>query len=854
MLINKIKKRDGRKVPFNKNKIENAVFKATKAIGQENKAISREITQEVLSYLNIFYKEEGIPNVEQIQDLVEKILIERGYADIAKAYILYREQHARLRDTKRLFSDALKIINSYLDRSDWRINENSNMGFSLQGLNNHISSKITSQYWLHEIYPKEIRELHLNGDLHIHDLSQLSVYCCGWDLQDLLLTGFSGVSTKVESKPAKHFRTALMQIVNFLYSLQGESAGAQAFANFDTYLSPFIYYDNLSYPEVKQAMQEFIFNMNVPTRVGFQSPFTNITMDLNPSPAVAEQPAIIGGNLMDKSLGEFQKEMDMLNRAFAEIMLEGDAKGRVFSFPIPTYNITRDFDWDNEVLDPLWEMTAKYGIPYFSNFINSDMKPEDARSMCLFPEETLFIKIGDQIKKRSIELVFEDYKRKQIDKEWYECDNQIQTISLNPETGKFEWVKIKRFLKIYDNELITIKTKDGKVMRVSKNHLVAVFNKNALNTKKASAITEDDFLLVIKDGINILNDPINQGDTQDFTVVAIDNIQYQKLNYNQVFYDIELEKNHYFVHSNGNITHNCCRLRLDNRELRKRGGGLFGASPMTGSIGVVTLNMPRIGFMAKDEEDFVNRVYHLMDAARDSLELKRKVLERFTDAGLYPYSKFYLRDIYRRFNNYWQNHFNTIGLNGMNEALINFIGKDIGSNEGQRFTIKLMNLMRDRLVEYQEETDNMYNLEATPAEGTSYRFARLDKELFGDKIISANEERVQAEDVDPYYTNSTQLSVGYTDDIFTALDLQDNLQTLYTGGTVLHGFLGERMPSIESTKLLVKRIAENYHLPYYTITPTFSICPIHGYIPGEHEYCPICDAEMAYKETEIFGG
>ncbi len=673
-MVNVIKKRNGREVPFDEQKIENAVLKATRAIGRENKEIAREITQEVLSFINIFFKDDGIPTVEQVQDLVEKILIEKGYADIAKAYILYREQHAKLRDTKRLFSDAMNVISTYLDRSNWKVNENSNMGFSLQGLNNHISSEVTAQYWLQEIYPKEVRDAHMSGDFHIHDLSNLSVYCCGWDLHDLLLTGFGGVTTKVESKPAKHFRTALGQIVNFFYTLQGEAAGAQAFANFDTYLAPFIYYDNLTYKEVKQSLQEFIYNMNVPTRVGFQTPFTNITLDLVPSSAIAQQPVIIGGKPVDKTYGEFQNEMDMMNKAFAEVMLEGDAKGRVFSFPIPTYNITKDFDWNNEVYQSIWEMTAKYGIPYYSNFINSDMSPDDARSMC-------------------------------------------------------------------------------------------------------------------------------------------------------------------------------CRLRLDNRELRKRGGGLFGANPMTGSIGVVTINMPRIGCLASNENDFIDRAYKLMDLAKESLEIKRKILERFTETGLYPYSKFYLRDVKKRFGNYWQNHFNTIGINGMNEALINFIGKNIGSDEGLKFALRIMDAMREKLLEYQEETGNMYNLEATPAEGTSYRFARLDKDRFGGKIKVANEDRVKSDNADPYYTNSTHLPVGYTDDVFTALQLQDDLQIKYTGGTVLHGFIGERLPSKESTKLLVKRIAENFKLPYYTITPTFSICPVHGYLPGEHEYCPKCDAEIGYNEN-----
>ncbi|TDX52469.1 ribonucleoside triphosphate reductase [Orenia marismortui] len=675
-MINRyIQKRDGRKVPFKKDKIQEAVNKAAKAVGVDSDIIGEEISQEVISYLNIFFKGEGIPTVEQVQDLVEKILIEKGYAAIAKAYILYREQHAKLRDTKQLFGDAIETIENYLDRSDWKVNENSNMGYSLQGLNNHIASEITAQYWLQEIYPQEIRDKHLSGDMHIHDLSNLSVYCCGWDLKDLLLSGFGGVSTKVESKPPKHFRTALLQAVNFFYTLQGESAGAQAFSSFDTYLAPFIHYDKLTYKQVKQAMQEFIFNLNVPTRVGFQTPFTNITMDLICPNIIADEPVIIGGEAQDKTYKEFQKEMDMLNKAFAEIMLEGDSKGRVFSFPIPTYNITKDFDWDKEILEPVWEMTAKYGIPYFSNFVNSDMKPDDVRSMC-------------------------------------------------------------------------------------------------------------------------------------------------------------------------------CRLRLDNTELRKRGGGLFGANPMTGSIGVVTLNMPRIAYLAEDEEDFIKRTYELMDLAQESLEIKRKILERLTDKGLYPYSQFYLRNVKLRFDEYWKNHFNTIGLNGMNEATINFLGEDITHPEAKEFAIRVMDAMRDKLVEYQERTGNIYNLEATPAEGTSYRFASLDKQEFGNEIICANEDRVLNEDADPYYTNSTQIPVGYTDDIFESLELQDQLQKRYTGGTVLHGFIGEKMPSTQSTKLLVKRIADNFELPYYSITPTFSVCPTHGYLAGEHEYCPKCDAEMEYEKED----
>src|SRR6056297_3056471 len=488
-----VKKRDGTTVKFNTDKIKNAVLKAASAVDLDDENIGEIITQEVTSYLKIFFGEKGIPEVEQIQDLVEKVLIEKGYAEVAKAYILYREQHKKIRDTKKLFNDAIDAMNDYLDLEDWKVKENSNMGYSLQGLNNFISSEVTSQYWLQEVYPPEAGERHLDGDFHIHDLGNLSVCCCGWDLEDFLKTGFRGVSTKIESKPPKHLKTALGQMVNFFFTLQGEAAGAMAFSNFDTLLAPFIAYDNLDYKEVKQSMQEFMFNMNVPTRVGFQTPFTNITMDLKIPNYLKDQAVIIGGEYQEKTYGEFQKEMDMLNRAFAEVMLAGDAKGRMFSFPIPTYNITEDFEWENPVLDPVWEMTAKYGIPYFSNFINSDMNPEDARSMC-------------------------------------------------------------------------------------------------------------------------------------------------------------------------------CRLRLDNTEMRKRGGGLFGANPMTGSIGVVTLNMPRIGFLAEDKADFIERVYHLMDTAKESLEIKRKVLEGLTEQGLYPYSKFYLRDVKKRFDEYWKNHFNTIGINGMNES------------------------------------------------------------------------------------------------------------------------------------------------------------------------------------------
>ncbi|MEM4255081.1 MAG: ribonucleoside triphosphate reductase [Candidatus Norongarragalinales archaeon] len=668
----KIIKRDGTQVPFNKEKIANAIFKAAKAVGGSDFREARKIADVVVELLA---KESETPTVEHVQNLVEKTLIERGHAKTAKAYILYRDQHARIRDLKNAVGEAERLVDDYLNQSDWRVRENSNMGYSLQGLNNHISSSIISRYWLNRVYPPEIREAHSNADFHLHDLGLLSVYCCGWELSDLINNGFGGVAGKIESKAPSHFRVALGQVVNFFYTMQGEAAGAQAFSNFDTYLAPFIRYDSLGYREVKQALQEFIFNINVPTRVGFQTPFTNITLDLTVPHNISEEKVVIGGREMAETHADFQYEMDLFNIAFAEVMMKGDAKGRIFTFPIPTYNITRDFDWDSPVSDKIFEMTAKYGLPYFSNFVNSDMKPEDARSMC-------------------------------------------------------------------------------------------------------------------------------------------------------------------------------CRLRLDNRELRKKGGGLFGANPLTGSIGVVTINLPRIGFLSKNETEFFERLDRLADLAKESLEIKRRVLEKFTEENLYPYSKHYLRNIKQAYGAYWENHFSTIGILGMNEALENIMGENIASESGRSLALKTLDHLRARIGEYQEETGHIYNLEATPGEGTTYRFAKSDKKNYpGIKV--ANEKAWREQKAAPYYTNSTHLPVNYTDDIFLALDLQDELQAKYTGGTVLHGFLGERMPDAQATKKLVRTIAEKYRLPYYTITPTFSVCNKHGYLSGEHEYCPVCDVEIGFTPAMV---
>lgn len=671
--ILKVEKRDGRLEDFDKKRISNSIFKAAESVGGTDRKRAEEVAEEVMKRLQVKFPNKKKISSEEIYEVVIEVLMDMSHGKTAISFKLYRELSNKVRNIKSLI-DAEELVRGYIGEEDWRVKENSNMSYSWQGLNNHLSSSIQANYWLHTIYPTEIATAHINGDIHIHDLGMLAVYCCGWSLEDLLIRGFTGVEGKVSCAPPKHFSTALGQMVNFLYTLQHEAAGAQAFSSFDTYLAPFIRYDNLDYPQVKQKVQEFVFNMNVPTRVGCQTPFTNITMDLKPLGALANESVIIGGKRMSEQYKDFQPEMDILNRAFAEVMMEGDATGRVFTFPIPTYNITSDFDWDNKQLEPVWEMTAKYGIPYFANYVNSDLKPDDVRSMC-------------------------------------------------------------------------------------------------------------------------------------------------------------------------------CRLRIDNRELRKRGGGLFGSNPLTGSIGVVTLNLSRIGYLAKSESEYFKMLDRNMDLAYQSLEIKRKVLEKYTERGLYPYSRFYLDNIKKRFGEYWKNHFNTIGLNGMNESLLNFMGKDISTEEGKDFALKVLDYMRDRIGKYQEESGNIYNLEATPAEGCGYRFAKTDVKKYPDIITAAGD--VCDEEKAPFYSNSSQLPVGFTSDLFEALDLQDELQCKYTGGTVFHAFLGERLPNTEGVKTILKKVTSQYKMPYFSLTPTFSICPIHGYINGEHEFCPKCDIELGYVNHDI---
>jgi len=654
----KIQKRDGSIVEFSQEKITDAVHKAITSVGHGNGKESQKISNRVVEILNRRFKKDEVPTVEQIQDIVEEVLILEDLVEEARSYILYRDQRRKVRELGTVIDESSEKVDSYLKEIDWQVKENANMTFSLQGLNQYVGSYISKKYWLNKIYPKEIRDAAFAEDFHIHNLELIAPYCAGWDLYDFLIKGFGGVSGKIECKPPKHFRTALGQLVNVLFTLQGETAGANAVSNFDTLLAPFIRYDSLTYKQVKQAMQEFLYNCMVPTRVGFQTPFLNVSLDIKAPEFLAKQPVIIGGIPQNETYGEFQEEMNMFIQAFYEGLMEGDAKGRPFTFPIPTVSISKNFDWDNPNLEKLWEATAKYGINYFSNFVQSDMSPDDARSMC-------------------------------------------------------------------------------------------------------------------------------------------------------------------------------CRLRLDNRELYKRGGGLFGSSPKTGSIGVVTINLPRIGYQSKTKKEFFERLEHLMNLAKESLEIKRKALDDFMDKGLYPFSRHYLSDVKKMRNTYFGNHFSTIGLIGMNETLLNFMGVGIADKQGKKFALEIMDFMRDVMIKFQEETGNLYNLEATPGEGTAYRQAKADKERFPD-IITAGTKDV------PYYTNSTHLPVNYTDDIFEALDLQDELQTKYTGGTVLHLFIGEKISNPESAKNLVRKIFDKYHLPYVTLTPTFSICPTHGYIAGEHFECPQC--------------
>lgn len=655
-----IKKRNGKIVPFDRLKIEEAILKALRATGSEDPSLAKMVTDQVIHNLKKRFGYD-IPTVEQVQDVVEAELIAAGLSSCAKAYILYRNQRSELRESQAFLNKIDGIISGYVTQSDWRVAENSNASYSLSGLQAHISGAVIAEYTLKYIYPKEIAEAHRSGALHIHDLGMgtFGGYCAGWSLRQLLELGFNGVPGRISAKPARHFNAALGQIVNFLGTMQNEWAGAQAFSSFDTYLAPLAAKDKLTYPQIKQSIQEFVFAINATSRWGNQVPFTNITLDWTVPEDMRDQPILYGGKyIQEETYKDFQREMDLINRAFIEVMTTGDMNGRVFTFPIPTYNITRDFDWESENANLLFEMTAKYGIPYFQNFINSSLRPSDVRSMC-------------------------------------------------------------------------------------------------------------------------------------------------------------------------------CRLQLDLRQLASKTGGLFGSGEKTGSIGVVTINLPRLGYLSKSEEEFFNRLDDLLYLAKESLEIKRKEVSKNMEASLLPWSKRYLGNL--------DHHFSTIGLIGMHECLLNFLGEGIDSPRGKAFALRVLDFFRDRITTFQMETGHLYNLEATPAEGAAYRLAKIDKKLF-------KEIKTSGKDV-PYYTNSTHLPVNYTSDVFETLTHQDELQTKYTGGTVVHVFVGERVESAEACKNLVKKIAYNFRLPYFTITPTFSICPVHGYITGEHSHCPV---ETCALPTEVY--
>ena len=659
--IKSVVKRSGEIAPYDRKKIESAIGKAIQAVEKNldpNRAASlTDLVEEKIRLQMAGNRAHSIPAIEEIQDIVESVLIENKEVEIAKAYILYRARHEAVRDAKNLMLDINKTMDGYLAQSDWRVNENANVNFSLGGLILHNSGTITANYWLNNIYSKEVADAHKHASFHIHDLSMFSGYCAGWSLRQLIQEGLGGVTDKITSKPAKHLSTLVNQIVNFLGILQNEWAGAQAFSSFDTYLAPFVKVDNLSEQQVRQCIQSYVYGVNTPSRWGSQAPFTNITLDWTCPEDLKNKKAIVGGKEQDFTYGDCQEEMNIINRQFIKIMLEGDAEGRGFGYPIPTYNITKDFDWDSENAKLLFEMTSQYGTPYFQNFINSDLDPSDVRSMC-------------------------------------------------------------------------------------------------------------------------------------------------------------------------------CRLRLDKRELRKRGGGLFGSDEFTGSLGVVTINLPQIGYLAKTQEEFYKRLDYLMDLAKESLCVKRKVIQKLYDGGLFPYTKRYLKTL--------NNHFNTIGLCGMNECCLNLLGCDITTSKGKQFAEEILTHMRQRMSDYQEKTGELFNLEATPAESTSYRLARHDKEQYPDIITSGT--------TDPYYTNSSQLPVDYTTDIFEALDHQESLQTKYTGGTVFHTFVGEQIKDWKNCQNLVRTVFTNYKIPYLTISPVYSICPIHGYLSGEHFECPKCKAE---KEKEL---
>ena len=995
-MLTSVVKRSGATEAYNREKIRAAIGKAFEAVGKNDVSFER------LEYLTVQVEVQieqlgtgsietpGTVAIEDIQDIVETVLIEARETAVAKAYILYRAKHEAMRDARKLVQDISTTMNGYLDidttmdgylrQKDWRVNENANVNYSLGGLILHNSGTITANYWLKNIYSEAVAAAHRNADFHIHDLSMFSGYCAGWSLRQLIAEGLGGVADKITSKPARHLSTLMQQAVNFLGCLQNEWAGAQAFSSFDTYIAPFVKADKLSDKDVKQCLQSFVFGVNTPSRWGSQAPFTNITLDWTCPADLRDKPAVVGGKEAGFTYGDCAAEMDRVNRLFIELMIEGDADGRGFQYPIPTYNITPDFNWDGDNVRLLFEMTSRYGTPYFQNFVNSDLNPEDVRSMCpLLGSTKVWARSNKDIRVTSIQDIVSSMQVKGSEYEvwtqngWVPAkavqtsmtdvyqitlsngdlvfmgENHLQptkdagtvkakdltvgmwlpynkayiepeeslgceelgfalglylgcgsksgegiSYSLNPDTDIENAARVIAFWRSLGYHAHT--RSEGKLLSVhigtSSYSLISryvsgeravdqdmtslVYNSSVAfrealiegyraadgsNEKKriytSSSALRDSLLYVfaslgrkarfVSVDKRLSDAPVycitytdRGADGEFFTedaqyhyyrISAIENIGPQA-GKNLFCFEVADEP-HLFTLASGLITHNC-RLQLDKRELRKRGGGLFGSDELTGSVGVVTINLPRIGYLAKDEADFFERLKNLMLLAKESLIVKRKAVNRLMESGLFPYTKRYLKTL--------DNHFNTIGLVGMNECLRNFIGSNvtIATDKGRTFALSVLKFMRNKLADFQEQTGELFNLEATPAESTSYRLARHDKERYPDIITAGTDE--------PYYTNSTQLPVMQTEDIFDALDMQEALQTAYTGGTVFHVFLGEAIKDWRSCRDLVKVIAHNYRIPYFTISPTFSVCPIHGYLVGEHFTCPKCKDE---KEVEL---
>lgn len=797
-MVQYIEKRDGTISPFNINNIVNALRKAGVQGGDLTASDAVLLGNIVKNNLNRKYG--TTINIEQIQDEVENILFAQNKPKTLRAYIVYREKRAAQRDLNHNMINVENSIDEYISKADWRVNANANQGYSLGGMILNISGKVTANYWLNKIYPKEVGQAHRNGDIHIHDLDMLAPYCMGWSLKNVLQQGMNGIPGKIESNPPKHLGSALNQAMNHLCCSQNECAGAQAYSSFDTYMAPYVRLDNLSYKEVEQQLQEFIYNLNVPSRWGTQTPFTNLTFDWVCPEDLRNEHPIVAGQECEFAYGDLQKEMDMINKAYISIMLNGDRNGRVFTFPIPTYNITPDFDWDSENATLLFEMTAKYGLPYFQNFVNSELKPNMIRSMCPLHGDTL---INTSLDNGNI---ITTYKIREIE------GKRVQVW----DGSKWKWATGN-------------KSEEQKLFEVQ----------DSIDFNRFGAYHQQP---VIRDGerITIMISDLKDTDKLIYEQGEADVISIKEIGYSDDLYCVEVETededNRLFVLANGLITHNC-RLQLDLRELLKRGNGLFGSAEQTGSIGVVTINCARLGYLFKDdEESLFKRLDYLMEIARDSLELKRKTIQQNMDRGLYPYVKRWLGTL--------RNHFSTIGVNGINEMIRNFTEDedDITTERGHEFAVRFMDHVREKLITFQVEGGTMFNLEASPAEGTTYRFAKEDRKRFPDIIQAGTPSN-------PYYTNSSQLPVGFTDDPFEALEMQDDLQRKYTGGTVLHLYMNEAISSTETCKKLVKTALTKFRLPYITISPTFSICPKHGYIAGEHKFCPKCDEELIKEEV-----